>query len=81
MDRISSRELFHYAQLVNSGRFAKFDYGPIVNLQVYNQTKPPSYPLKNIKSKHIYLHTGLNDALADPKDVKRLIEDLPSYLF
>ncbi|RZC34843.1 gastric triacylglycerol lipase-like, partial [Asbolus verrucosus] len=39
----------HVAQLYNSGRFQKFDYGEDVNLKKYNKKKPPVYKLRKVK--------------------------------
>ena len=77
MDDTSSRVLLHYAQAINTGRFAQFDFGPILNLGLYNQIQSPNYPLGNITSKDIYLFQGLNDKLADPLDARRLYRRIP----
>ena len=50
-------------------KFARFDYGSVENLIVYNQTSPPNYPLDHIIDFPIGFFTGLSDELADPKDV------------
>lgn len=48
------------------GSFGQFDYGPVLNLQHYNSTEPPTYNLKSINVP-ITLIYGKNDILADEK--------------
>ena len=48
-----------------SGRFCKYDFGEVKNLEIYGQTYPPSYEINNI---HVPVATywGDNDWLAEP---------------
>lgn len=46
----SRKELMHYAQLINSGKFRKYDYGKIRNLLKYGWFSPPDYKLWNVAS-------------------------------
>ncbi|PSN43565.1 Lipase 3 [Blattella germanica] len=39
----SLKTVHHYAQIMSSGRFQAFDYGPEVNLEKYGQRTPPDY--------------------------------------
>lgn len=72
----SAKNIAHYGQLVNSGRFAHFDHGLLGNKMRYNSTKSPDYDLGKIRSKSIALFIASNDWLASPKDVAHLRSDL-----
>ncbi len=51
-----------------TGKFAKYDYGPEVNLHKYDQVTAPEYDLSKIKDVPIALFCGRNDVLASPQD-------------
>ncbi|XP_053997911.1 uncharacterized protein LOC128886773 [Hylaeus anthracinus] len=67
----SLKTVFHYAQLVESGYFRQYDYGPEKNMQIYNSTEPTSYDLSKI-TKPIVLFWAQNDWLSDRDDVTKL---------
>lgn len=67
----------HYAQLVMSGVFSKYDYGLIGNLNHYGQNTPPLFNLSRVTAP-VGLFWGSTDWLADPTDVARLAEGLPN---
>ncbi|XP_067129246.1 gastric triacylglycerol lipase-like [Centruroides vittatus] len=67
----STQNVVHFAQMVNSRKFQKYDFGKKTNLIKYNQSTPPEYTVENIRTP-IALFWGLNDALADPVDVDLL---------
>nr|XP_034185020.1 lipase 3-like [Osmia lignaria] len=73
----SVMQLVHYGQLMNSGKFQRFDHGLITNLQTYKQIQPPQYNLNNI-TVPVYILYSTNDALVDYKDSIRLSEVVPS---
>ncbi|XP_033210201.1 lipase 3-like [Belonocnema kinseyi] len=76
----SNKQLLHYALgTYNPGTFRLFDYGPVRNLQLYNSITPPDYPLENVNFPFAIYH-GLNDLLADPKDVDLLKGRLPNIV-
>lgn len=62
------KNLIHYGQIIQSGRFQRFDYGKATNLKKYGSEQPPEYDLSKIKVKTA-LFTGDVDILADPEDV------------
>lgn len=67
------------AQGVRTDKFEMYDYGTAGNKQHYGQSTPPQYELSKIDpSLPIYLYSGGNDILADPTDVKRLVDSLPT---
>lgn len=76
----STRTIIHFAQEVNSGRFCHYDYGSATeNEKVYNQPTPPDYSLHKVNVP-VALMWGMNDWLADPKDVEYLINTLPRII-
>lgn len=46
---ISANQLLHFFQLVESGKFQKFDYGK-VNLKVYGKKRAPEYDLEMVRA-------------------------------
>jgi hypothetical protein len=74
----SLRNIEHWQQGVLREVFAMYDYGNNNdNQQHYGQNDPPSYDLSKFVL-NVALFTGTNDFLADPKDVKQLISELPA---
>ncbi|XP_045479332.1 lipase 3-like [Harmonia axyridis] len=73
----STRQLYHYAQLFNSGKFRQYDYFPFNSLHYgpLHPINPPSYNLKKVKAP-VYLFYSNNDWLSHPKDVKTLCKKL-----
>ncbi|KAF2365993.1 AB-hydrolase lipase domain [Trinorchestia longiramus] len=77
----SPHTLLHYAQLILSGGFRKFDYGTAANNRAhYGQKSPPHY-YPNSVTVPVALFNGDNDYLAPPKDVERLRNELPNVIF
>lgn len=72
----SVRNMVHYAQLVMSERFQKFDFGKARNQVRYGQDTPPAYNLSRV-SAPVALYWSRGDWLADPKDVSQLRDRLP----
>ena len=70
----SVRNMLHFAQLVQSNKFQKYDEG-WYNMIKYGSMSPPQYDLTQIKS-DISLFWGTQDTLADPEDVKYLAKTL-----
>merc|ERR1712060_342926 len=64
----SYRTFVYYAQQMNSGRVALYDYGPIENHKVYGQKEAPLVPFENY-SLPTALLSGDIDGLATPSDV------------
>lgn len=75
----STQNLVHFAQMVNSRNFQKYDFGKDKNIIKYNQTSPPEYKVENIQTP-IALFWGLNDALADPVDVDLLRQKIKNLI-
>ncbi|VVC89030.1 unnamed protein product [Leptidea sinapis] len=74
----SVKQGVHYLQSGRAERFQQFDYGPH-NLDHYNSTSPPTYPLENIKAP-IALFFGDGDYLSVREDVDKLVQRLPNVV-
>ncbi len=71
----SVMNLKHWRQMVNQGRYAKFDYGTAGNLQHYGQPGSPDYNLTNINVP-VHMFFGLHDSLVDATDSQILLQQL-----
>ncbi|XP_003745768.1 gastric triacylglycerol lipase [Galendromus occidentalis] len=76
----SVRNVNHFAQEVEAGRFQKYDFGVKENKRRYGQPAPPEYDVRNIHETPVALFWSANDWLADPKDVAILVQRLPSIV-
>eukprot|EP01097_Dermamoeba_algensis_P000137 TRINITY_DN1049_c0_g1_i1.p1 TRINITY_DN1049_c0_g1~~TRINITY_DN1049_c0_g1_i1.p1 ORF type:complete len:142 (-),score=42.02 TRINITY_DN1049_c0_g1_i1:28-453(-) len=75
----SVQNIIHWAQLVRSKKFQKFDYGREENKKRYGQDTPPEYPFSSFPpSLPLLLFSGGEDALADPDDTLFLLSSLPN---
>jgi lysosomal acid lipase/cholesteryl ester hydrolase len=62
----SFRQIEHYGQLVESGRFCRFDYGQKKNEKLYGSLTPPDYELKKITAPvYLYYSTGDHTAVVE----------------
>ena len=75
----ATSQMSHYGQLVNSGRFRQFDYGPFKNAIVYKRISPPEYNLWKVRAPVAIYHSQ-NDWLAVTKDVEKLVKSLPNVV-
>ncbi|XP_028138404.2 lipase 3-like [Diabrotica virgifera virgifera] len=80
IDSISVKQALHYGQLIVSGNFQNYDYGPKINKQKYNTSSPPLYDLKNIKYPTA-LFFGKTDQLVSPEDTRLLAKQLPNVVY
>lgn len=67
----SLKQFEHYGQVIQSGKFRQYDYGPAGNLERYSTTSSPEYKVENIRAP-IALYYSDNDWFVDPKDVELL---------
>lgn len=72
----SFRNLTHFRQNVQTGRFAKFDFGKEENLKKYGSELPPEYDLTKISGTPIALFCGLKDKCASKEDYQWTKEQL-----
>ncbi|KAL4239771.1 hypothetical protein ACF0H5_000574 [Mactra antiquata] len=75
----SVKNILHYAQAVQSDKFQRFDYGPKMNMEKYNQTTPPEFYLKNVKTPTV-VYSGTADWLVVPEDANRTVSELPNVV-
>lgn len=75
----SLRQITHYGQGMQSGRFAHYDYGLIQNIRRYGSRFPPNYRLQNVRAP-INLVYSANDLMAAVVDVHELSERLPNVV-
>jgi len=65
----SALNLLHFGQLIASGEFRTFEFGPRENLRRYGSTVNPYYPIKNIISPDIAFIYGRTDTLSTASNV------------
>jgi len=73
------RNLMHYAQIIWSGKFQRYDFGLTGNYVKYRRSTPPEYDLSKINVKMAVAHGDL-DRLANTKDVNWLLDQKRSGL-
>ncbi|CAM6099703.1 unnamed protein product [Calypogeia fissa] len=70
----SSKNLGHFAQMIRTNTFSKFDYGVIGNIENYGRFTPPAYNLSSFPpSLPLMIVQGGQDSLADPSNVQALL--------
>lgn len=62
--------ILHFGQMVESGQFQAFNFGPRENLRRYGQLSAPFYPIRNIKSPDIAFVIGRTDPLSTARNVE-----------
>ncbi|XP_055851844.1 lipase 3 [Episyrphus balteatus] len=72
----SFKQIMHYFQSYNSGKFRQYDYGPEKNKIVYNQTSPPDYQLDRV-TVPTFIYFSVNDYIVSVRDIQRLVMHLP----
>ncbi|CAG9860319.1 unnamed protein product [Phyllotreta striolata] len=76
---VSVKQAIHYAQLVTSGNFQQYDWGPQKNLQKYGTEYPPLYNLNNITFPAALFYSK-RDTLVSEENVKLLATKLPNLV-
>uniref|UniRef100_B3P488 Lipase n=1 Tax=Drosophila erecta TaxID=7220 RepID=B3P488_DROER len=72
----------HFLQLWKSGKFRPYDFGVKHNKKLYNQSKPPDYPLENVRPlSPIQIYHSHGDPLVSRKDIHTLISKLDKVTF
>ncbi|XP_037525626.1 lipase lipl-5 [Rhipicephalus sanguineus] len=71
----SSKNIVHFAQLINSARPRKFDYGPRRNMLIYGQRVPAEYTLSNVQT-DVAIFFSQGDHVITPPNVQELIQEL-----
>lgn len=72
-DGTAVMQMLHYAQLIVSGKFRRYDFGPQKNLVRYGSNDPPSYDLGKVTAP-VYIVVLVNDVAVpiDVRNVKRI---------
>jgi lysosomal acid lipase/cholesteryl ester hydrolase len=73
----STKQLLHYAQEINSGKFHQYDYGFFSNLKRYSSWKSPNYDLSKITAP-LYFFYSTNDWISSSRDVNDFAKKLTS---
>ncbi|KAI5645180.1 alpha/beta hydrolase fold domain-containing protein [Phthorimaea operculella] len=76
----SSKQLIHFGQLVQSGKFRRFDYGSDKNVDVYGTKSPPDYPVGKINTPVAIVYSRANDWVSVYEDVLILKNNLPNVV-
>ncbi len=76
-----TRQFIHYAQLIRSGRFARYDYGNREKNRIAygGKSTPPDWRLDKVKVP-VSTYWGKNDWLVNEKDYQRLLVELPNVI-
>lgn len=64
--RVGIKQILHFAQIIMSGKFQRFDYGIEKNLVFYNNTNPPEYDLARVVAP-IFFYVGEEDVIFNKK--------------
>lgn len=75
----SWRTFIYYAQMINSGRCALYDYGKKQNKEIYGTAEPPLVPFEDY-AVPTALFSGSLDALANPVDVQWLKDQISEHI-
>ncbi|XP_028967823.1 gastric triacylglycerol lipase-like [Galendromus occidentalis] len=82
------QDFVHFFQIIESGRFAKFDYddkptcypGVKTNMAIYGKKRPPEYDLDNVRVRLIAFHSK-DDTFAGPDGVALLYPKVKHLVF
>lgn len=76
---VSVKQLEHFIQIIENGRFAPYSYSDNKNLQLYKSRKPPPYNLTKV-TVPTYIYYADNDQLCKRHDVMAFAKDLPNNI-
>ncbi|XP_071056614.1 lipase 3-like [Onthophagus taurus] len=77
---ISYLQTIHFAQIIKSGHFRRFDYGERINKKKYGTKTPPDYDLKKIRAPMAIFYSDY-DWICSTKDVEKLSFHLPNVAY
>ncbi|KAF2891597.1 hypothetical protein ILUMI_14576, partial [Ignelater luminosus] len=69
----------HYGQLITTGKFQKYDYGKIKNLEIYGQPTPPQYNLSKITAP-VAIYVGDRDIYAKKEDTDKTAAEISNLV-
>ncbi|XP_077498498.1 gastric triacylglycerol lipase-like [Amblyomma americanum] len=73
----SWKNLLHFAQIVRTGKFCKYNYGAYKNKKRYGQALPPCYTLEKIRAP-VAIFWGHGDTMSTPRDIDQIRTRLSS---
>ncbi|KAL7041833.1 hypothetical protein ACKWTF_000916 [Chironomus riparius] len=73
--KVSKKQLMHYLQLYQTGKFQRFDHKD-QNQTIYGSSTPPEYILSNVTAP-TYLYHAEQDILTDKSGIDRFSQELP----
>lgn len=77
---VSVKQLVHFGQLIESGRFHQFDYKEPANRRIYGQAVPPEYQLRARINVSLQVFYGTADTVTSPLGVQRLIDECEPFV-
>lgn len=77
---VSVKQLVHFAQLIESGRFRQFDYKEPANQRIYGQAMPPEYQLQARINVSLLVFYGTADTVTSALGVQRLIDECEPFV-
>ncbi|KAF2889105.1 hypothetical protein ILUMI_17068, partial [Ignelater luminosus] len=75
-DATSVKTITHYSQLIKTGNFQYFDYGPKINQELYGSQYPPQYDLTKMKVPNYFI-SAPNDFVSTTENAERIWKMLP----
>ncbi|KAF2891758.1 hypothetical protein ILUMI_14415, partial [Ignelater luminosus] len=69
----------HAAQLITTGKFQKYDYGKVKNLEIYGQPTPPQYNLSKITAP-VAIYVGDRDIYAKQEDTDKTASEISNLV-
>ncbi|KAF2889694.1 hypothetical protein ILUMI_16479 [Ignelater luminosus] len=75
----SIRQGQHFAQLITTAKFQKYDYGRIKNLKIYGQPAPPQYDLSKITAP-LAIYVEDRDIYAKKKDTDKTAAEVSNLV-
>ncbi|KAI5651807.1 alpha/beta-hydrolase lipase region domain-containing protein [Phthorimaea operculella] len=76
----STKQLVHYGQGINTGKFRRYDYGAEKNMAVYGSEVPPDYPVEKISTPVALFYRRESDWFSAYEDVLTLKSKLPNVV-
>ncbi|XP_067005409.2 lipase 1 [Anabrus simplex] len=76
---VSTKTVLHFSQIETTGKFEQWDFGPEMNMNIYNSSRPPKYDLTKM-TVPTELYTSKGDALIPSEDVELLMGILPNVI-
>ncbi|KAF2887861.1 hypothetical protein ILUMI_18312, partial [Ignelater luminosus] len=73
----SIRQGQHFAQLITTDKFQKYDYGKVKNLEIYGQPTPPQYNISKMTAP-VAIYVGDRDIYSKKEDIDKTAAAVPN---